>query len=60
MKKYIVITLLVLSTALVSAQKKKNKRFKTVTTELRETGNFEVLEVEDNLEVYLEKDRNPE
>jgi hypothetical protein len=57
-EKYIVITLLVLSTALVSAQKKKNKRFKTVTTELRETGNFEVLEVEDNLEVYLEKDRN--
>jgi hypothetical protein len=47
----------VLSTALVSAQKKKNKRFKTVTTELRETGNFEVLEVEDNLEVYLEKDK---
>jgi hypothetical protein len=38
-------------------RKKKNKRFKTVTTE--ETGNFEVLEVEDNLEVYLEKDRNP-
>jgi hypothetical protein len=57
-EKYIVITLIVLSTALVSAQKKKNKRFKTVTTELRETGNFEVLEVEDNLEVYLEKDRN--
>jgi predicted CoA-binding protein len=56
MKKYIVITLLVLSTALVSAQKKKNKRFKTVTTELKETG-FEVLEVEDNLEVYLEKDK---
>jgi hypothetical protein len=47
---------LVLSTALVSAQKKKNKRFKTVTTELRER-NFEVLEVEDNLEVYLEKDK---
>jgi curli biogenesis system outer membrane secretion channel CsgG len=39
-------------------RKKKNKRFKTVTTELRETGNFEVLEVEDNLEVYLEKDKN--
>jgi hypothetical protein len=40
-------------------EKEKNKRFKTVTTELK-TGNFEVLEVEDNLEVYLEKDRNPE
>jgi curli biogenesis system outer membrane secretion channel CsgG len=38
-------------------RKRKNKRFKTVTTELRETGNFEVLEVEDNLEVYLEKDK---
>jgi len=56
MKKYIVITLLVLSTTLVSAQKKeKIKGSKTVTTELREVGYFDTLELEDNLEVYLEK-----
>lgn len=60
MKKYIVITLLVLSTTLVSAQKKeKIKGSKTVTTELRETGNFDALELEDNLEVYLEKGEKP-
>lgn len=60
MKKYIVITLLVLSTTLVSAQKKeKIKGSKTVTTELRETGNFDSLELEDNLEVYLEKGEKP-
>ncbi|CAM2897490.1 GIN domain-containing protein [Flavobacterium frigoris] len=60
MKKYIVITLLVLSTTLISAQKKeKIKGSKTVTTELRETGNFDSLELEDNLEVYLEKGEKP-
>ncbi|MEZ7497168.1 DUF2807 domain-containing protein [Flavobacterium sp. Arc3] len=60
MKKYIVITLLVLSTTLVSAQKKeKIKGSKTVTTELREIGYFDTLELEDNLEVYLEKGEKP-
>lgn len=60
MKKYIVITLLVLSTTIVSAQKKeKIKGSKTVTTELREVGYFDTLELEDNLEVYLEKGEKP-
>ena len=59
-KKYTVIILLALSSTLAFAQKKeKIKGSKTVTTELRETGNFEVLEVEDNLEVYLEKGQKP-
>jgi hypothetical protein len=60
MKKYTVIILLALSTTLAFAQKKdKIKGSKTVTIELRETGNFEALEVEDNLEVYLEKGEKP-
>ena len=60
MKKYTVIILLALSTTLTFAQKKdKIKGSKTVTIELRETGNFEALEVEDNLEVYLEKGQKP-
>jgi hypothetical protein len=60
MKKYTVIILLALSTTLAFAQKKdKIKGSKTVTIELREIGNFEALEVEDNLEVYLEKGEKP-
>jgi hypothetical protein len=60
MKKYTVIILLALSTTLAFAQKRdKIKGSKTVTTELRETGNFDALELEDNLEVYLEKGEKP-
>ncbi|WP_035664043.1 GIN domain-containing protein [Flavobacterium sp. ACAM 123] len=60
MKKYTVIILLALSTTLIFAQKKeKIKGSKSVTTELRETGSFELLELEDNLEVYLEKGERP-
>jgi hypothetical protein len=60
MKKYTVIILLALSTTLALAQKRdKIKGSKTVTTELRETGNFDALELEDNLEVYLEKGEKP-
>ena len=56
MKKYITLLLLVLSiTALVAQRKEKIKGSKTVTVERREIGTFESLEVEDNLEVYLEK-----
>lgn len=56
MKKYTAILLLLLSTSLTLAQKKeKIKGSKTVTIEQKEIGNFEALEVEDNLEVYLEK-----
>lgn len=60
MKKYTVILLLLLSTTLSFAQKKeKVKGSKTVTVELREIGPFESLEIEDNLEVYLERgDKN--
>lgn len=60
MKKYTVILLFLLSTTLSFAQKKeKVKGSKTVTVELREIGPFESLEIEDNLEVYLERgDKN--
>lgn len=56
MKKYTFLLLFILSTTLAMAQKKeKIKGSKTVTTEQRKIGNFDTLEVEDNLEVYLEK-----
>lgn len=56
MKKYTFLLLFILSTTFAMAQKKeKIKGSKTVTTEQRKIGNFSTLEVEDNLEVYLEK-----
>ena len=56
MKINALILLLLLSTNIALAQKKeKIKGSKTVTIEQREIGNFENLEVEDNLEIYLEK-----
>ncbi|MFV5695057.1 GIN domain-containing protein [Flavobacterium sp. LB3P122] len=61
MKKNTIILLLVLSTTLTFAQKKdKIKGSKTVTIEQREVGNFESLEVEDNLEVHLERGEKSE
>ena len=61
MKKHTVLLLLLLSTTFVLAQKKeKIKGSKTVTVERREIGTFESLEVEDNLEVYLERGDKPE
>jgi hypothetical protein len=61
MKKYTAILLLLLSTTLTFAQKKdKIKGSKTVTIEQKEVGNFEALEVEDNLEVHLERGEKTE
>ncbi|TRX04652.1 GIN domain-containing protein [Flavobacterium gawalongense] len=61
MKKYTAILLVLLSTTLTLAQKKeKIKGSKTVTVEQREVGNFEALEVEDNLEVHLERGEKTE
>nr|WP_314897114.1 DUF2807 domain-containing protein [uncultured Flavobacterium sp.] len=61
MKKYTAILLLLLSTTLTLAQKKdKIKGSKTVTVEQKEVGNFEALEVEDNLEVHLERGEKTE
>jgi len=61
MKKYTAILLLLLSTTLTLAQKKdKIKGSKTVTVEQREVGNFEALEVEDNLKVHLERGEKTE
>jgi hypothetical protein len=60
MKKYGLIILLVLATTFAFAQKKeKIKGSKIVTIELRETSDFDTLEVEDNLEIYLEKGEKP-
>ncbi|MFV7236819.1 GIN domain-containing protein [Flavobacterium sp. ZB4R12] len=61
MKKYTAILLLLLSTTLTLAQKKdKIKGSKTVTVEQRDVGNFEALEVEDNLKVHLERGEKTE
>lgn len=61
MKKYTAILLLLLSTTLALAQKKdKIKGSKTVTVEQRDVGNFEALEVEDNLKVHLERGEKTE
>lgn len=61
MKKHIAILLLLLSTALTLAQKKeKIKGSKTVTIEQREIENFSSIEVEDNIEVYIERGEKTE
>jgi hypothetical protein len=56
MKKHIAILLLLLSTTITLAQtKEKIKGSKTVTIEEKEIGNFYSLEVDDNIEVYIER-----
>ena len=56
MKNHIAIFLIILSTTLTLAQKKdKLKGSRTVTIENKEVGNFQALEVEDNIEVNLER-----
>lgn len=56
MKNHIAIFLIVLSTTLTLAQKKdKLKGSRIVTIENKEVGNFQALEVEDNIEVNLER-----
>jgi hypothetical protein len=61
MKKHIAILLLLLSTTLTLAQKKeKIKGSKTVTIEQREIENFSSIEVEDNIEVYIERGEKTE
>lgn len=61
MKKHTTIFLLILCTTMALAQKKeKIKGSKTVTTEQKVIGIFNVLEISDNIEVYLEKAEKPE
>lgn len=61
MKKRTIIFLFILCTTMVLAQKKeKIKGSKTVTTEQKVIGIFNVLEISDNIEVYLEKAEKPE
>ncbi|SHM58026.1 Putative auto-transporter adhesin, head GIN domain [Flavobacterium saccharophilum] len=56
MKKSTALLLLLLVTTLTFAQKReKIKGTKIVTTSIKETGNFDALEVDDNIEVYLER-----
>jgi hypothetical protein len=56
MKKHITILLLLLSSTITFAQtKEKIKGSKTVTIEEKEIGNFYSLEVDDNIEVYIER-----
>ena len=56
MKKYTALLLVLLLTNLALAQKnEKIKGSKTVTIEQMEIGDFDVLEVNDNVEVYLDR-----
>jgi hypothetical protein len=56
MKKHSIIVLLLFVTTLSLAQKKeKIKGSKVVTIEQREIGDFDAVEVNDNLEVYLDR-----
>ncbi|MCD0472065.1 GIN domain-containing protein [Flavobacterium sp. JAS] len=56
MKKHTALFLLVLVTTLTFAQKReKIKGSKIVTTSVKEVGEFDGIEVDDNLEVYLER-----
>lgn len=60
MKRYTTLLLLLIVTTVAFSQKKqKIKGSKNVTIEQREIGQFNVIEVEDNLEVYLEKGEKP-
>ncbi|MEN2402885.1 DUF2807 domain-containing protein [Flavobacterium sp. MC2016-06] len=56
MKKSTGLVLLLLVTTLTFAQKReKIKGSKVVTTSVKEVGSFDAIEVDDNLEVYLER-----
>jgi hypothetical protein len=56
MKKNTALLLLLFITTLTFAQKReKLKGSKVVTTSVKESGNFDALEVDDNIEVYLER-----
>lgn len=56
MKKNTALILLLLVTTLTFAQKReKIKGTKIVTTSIKEVGDFDAIEVDDNIEVYLER-----
>ena len=56
MKKNSALLLLLLFTTVAFAQKReKIKGTKVVTTSLKEVGDFDAIEAEDNLEIYLER-----
>jgi hypothetical protein len=60
MKKHTAILILLISTTFALAQKKDQiKGSKTVTVESKEIGQFNSIEINDNLEVYLEKGEIP-
>ena len=56
MKKSTTLLLLLLITTVTFSQKReKVKGTKVVTTSIKESGNFDALEIDDNIEVYLER-----
>ncbi|MGA9639081.1 GIN domain-containing protein [Flavobacterium sp.] len=60
MKKYTVILLLIICSTITLAQKKeKIKGSNTVTTKNQEISDFKSIEVNDNIEVYLERGDKP-
>jgi hypothetical protein len=56
----VLILLLLVSTFAMAQKKEKIKGSKIVTIEQKEIGNFEALEVTDNMEVYLDKGEKSE
>lgn len=60
MKNTTILLLLLFSFFVMAQKSEKIKGSKTVTTELIEIGNFDSLEVSDNIEVYLERGEKSE
>lgn len=61
MKSYFALLVFLITTSIALGQnKEKMKGSKTVTIEQKEIGNFETLEVSDNIEVYLDRGEKSE
>ncbi len=54
-KNYIIVLLLLVSTITLAQKSEKIKGSKTVTIESKEIGDFEAIEISDNIEVYLDR-----
>lgn len=54
-KNYIIVLLLLVSSITLAQKSEKIKGSKTVTIESKEIGDFEAIEISDNIEVYLDR-----
>ena len=59
-KNTFIILFLIVSTLALAQKKEKIKGSKTVTIEQKEIGDFEAIEISDNIEVYLDKGEKSE